>query len=59
MCIATQGKMQVPLSAEDVCFCASMDGCNGGQIDTPWKHIKDGLIGGRAGAVSGGQYVHA
>merc|ERR1719382_1761652 len=40
----------VPLSAEDVCFCGSWDGCGGGMIDAPWTHIK------RAGAVTGGQY---
>ena len=31
---------KVPLSAEDICFCASEDGCNGGDIDTPWEHVK-------------------
>jgi len=50
MCIATNGALQVPLSAEDVCFCASEDGCDGGQIDVPWSFIK------RDGAVTGGQY---
>jgi cathepsin B len=50
MCIATGGKLEVPLSAEDVCFCASEDGCGGGQIDTPWDYIKN------SGSVSGGQY---
>merc|ERR1712149_141605 len=32
MCIATEGKIMFPLSAEDVCFCASEDGCDGGDI---------------------------
>jgi len=50
MCIATNASVMVPLSAQDVCFCASDDGCQGGQIDTPWQYISDG------GAVSGGQY---
>jgi cathepsin B len=50
MCIATDAKMMVPLSAEDVCFCASEDGCDGGDISTPWDYVK------RHGAVSGGQY---
>jgi cathepsin B len=50
MCIATDAKMMVPLSAEDVCFCSSFDGCDGGQITTPWNYIS------RKGAVSGGQY---
>eukprot|EP00928_Gymnodinium_smaydae_P086400 TRINITY_DN7048_c0_g2_i1.p1 TRINITY_DN7048_c0_g2~~TRINITY_DN7048_c0_g2_i1.p1 ORF type:complete len:461 (+),score=85.16 TRINITY_DN7048_c0_g2_i1:931-2313(+) len=50
MCIATNGSIMVPLSAQDVCFCANDDGCDGGQIDTPWEYIKEN------GAVSGGQY---
>jgi cathepsin B len=50
MCIATKGSMLFPISAQDVCFCASMDGCGGGQITTPWSHIK------MEGAPSGGQY---
>merc|ERR1719273_2333911 len=29
MCIATNGAMMEPLSAQDVCFCASYDGCDG------------------------------
>jgi cathepsin B len=49
MCISTNGSMAVPLSAQDVCFCASFNGCEGGQIDTPWSHISS------QGAVSGGQ----
>jgi len=50
MCIATNATLMVPLSAQDVCFCSSSDGCGGGQIDTPWNYIKE------SGAVSGGQY---
>jgi cathepsin B len=50
LCIATDAKYQVPLSAEDICFCASEDGCGGGDIDTPWEHVKE------HGAVTGGQY---
>jgi len=50
MCIATNASMMVPLSAEDVCFCASDDGCGGGDINSPWDYIK------KSGAVSGGQY---
>ena len=49
LCIASNASIQVPLSAQDICFCASFDGCSGGQITTPWNHIA------RAGAVSGGQ----
>lgn len=50
MCIATNGSISVPLSAQDVCFCASKNGCGGGDTDTPWSYIKE------TGAVSGGQY---
>jgi len=49
LCIATNGTIAVPLSAQDVCFCSSMDGCGGGQITTPWDHIHSN------GAVTGGQ----
>merc|ERR1719271_1652421 len=27
MCISSNATIAVPLSAQDVCFCASMDGC--------------------------------
>merc|ERR1719171_2220050 len=50
MCIATNASLMYPLSAQDVCFNANPDGCNGGMIDTPWSYIK------RHGAVTGGQY---
>jgi len=53
MCIATDASLQLPLSAQDVCFCAGgifSGGCDGGQIDTPWSFIKG------KGAVTGGQY---
>merc|ERR1712151_1108126 len=50
MCIATNASLLTPLSAQDVCFCASDDGCDGGDINTPWSYIRD------SGAVSGGQY---
>ena len=33
-----------------MCFCSSFDGCDGGQIDTPWQYISS------TGAVTGGQY---
>jgi len=49
LCISTNGTIKVPLSAQDVCFCASMNGCGGGQITSPWTHIAS------AGAVTGGQ----
>ena len=50
MCIATDGRLLVPLSAQDVCFNSNLDGCDGGQIDTPWTFMT------HHGAVSGGQY---
>jgi len=50
MCIATNGSLMMPLSPQDVCFCANPDGCGGGMIETPWSHIKS------SGAVTGGQY---
>jgi len=50
MCIATKAALMEPLSAEDVCFCGSFNGCDGGQIDTPWNFIK------RKGSVTGGQF---
>jgi cathepsin B len=51
LCIATNGETAVPLSAQDVCFCSSDDGCQGGQITTPWEYI------GRKGAVTGNQQL--
>merc|ERR1712226_428119 len=50
LCIATDGKAKLPLSAESLCFCASDDGCDGGDILTPWQFIKD------EGLVTGGQF---
>jgi len=50
LCIATNGTAMVPLSAQDVCFGASDDGCQGGDISSPWDFIQ------RDGAVTGGQY---
>jgi cathepsin B len=50
MCIASEGKILAPISAQDVCFCSEDDGCDGGMINTPWEHIKS------EGAVTGGQY---
>merc|ERR1719329_2026193 len=49
LCIATKAAFAVPLSAQDVCFCASDNGCGGGDIVSPWEFIKKG-------AVTGGQY---
>merc|ERR1712093_654226 len=49
LCISTNGTIAVPLSAQDVCFNSNMDGCDGGQISTPWSYIS------RKGVVTGGQ----
>jgi len=49
LCIATNGSMALPISANDVCFCASENGCGGGDIQSPWEFIQKG-------AVTGGQY---
>jgi len=46
LCISTKGKVAVPLSANDVCFCGSDDGCDGGDIVSPWEHIKRGTVTG-------------
>ena len=44
-CIATGGAVAVPLSAQDVCFNANVDGCDGGQIVTPWTYVaKTGAV---------------
>ena len=39
-CITSNVAFLMPLSAQDVCFFASSDECNDGQIDTPWDYIK-------------------
>ena len=55
MCIAHIDKasntsnIMLPLSAQSLCFCASSDGCNGGDVFTPWSHIQT------LGLVTGGQ----
>lgn len=46
MCIATKGAIAVPLSAQDVCFCASYDGCGGGYLDDTWEYVKSGAVSG-------------
>lgn len=50
MCIATNAKILLPLSAQDVCFCGSDDGCSGGFVEEPWDYIR------LHGAVTGSQY---
>jgi cathepsin B len=49
MCIATNATIMLPLSAQDVCFNANEDGCDGGQITTPWDYIQS------TGSVTGSQ----
>jgi cathepsin B len=50
LCIATGGKVQVPLSAQETCFCAQSDGCDGGMLATGWEYTK------KHGLATGGQY---
>ena len=42
----------MPLSSRDLCFCASSNGCNGGELRPAWQHIMN------AGLVTGGQFNH-
>jgi len=54
LCIATKGKIVQPFSANDVCFCASENGCGGGDISSPWDFIKSGAVsGGQVGSTDG------
>jgi cathepsin B len=50
LCIASKAKYKVPLSSQETCFCASMDGCDGGQVNTPWDYLSQN------GIATGGQY---
>ena len=52
LCIYSNGTVAVPLSAQETCFCASQDGCSGGDLNTPWSYISD------AGLSVGGQNNH-
>merc|ERR1719162_1513279 len=49
MCISTNATLMLPLSAQDVCFNSNEDGCQGGQISTPWNYVQN------TGVVTGGQ----
>merc|ERR1719261_505165 len=40
MCIATNASLLLPLSAQDVCFCGSDNGCDGGFVEEPWDYIR-------------------
>jgi cathepsin B len=48
-CIASNATIFAPFSAEDICFNANRDGCNGGSVVQPWTYIK------RKGVVTGTQ----
>ena len=50
LCIATNGSVAQPFSAQSLCFCASENGCAGLDVFTPWKFIHD------HGLVTGGQF---
>jgi cathepsin B len=50
MCIATNGSVVVPLSAQQLCFCASDDGCQGNNLYQLWMYITT------EGLATGGQY---
>ena len=48
LCIATEGKTMVPLSAQDLCFNSNPDGCNGGSPNMAWDYImKKGIVSGK------------
>lgn len=49
LCIATNGTVQVPLSAQQLCFCSNPDGCGGGYLPDAWEYVQ------RTGLVTGGQ----
>lgn len=57
MCIATDGATMLPLSAQELCFCSSFDGCGGGFPLSAWQWIgKNGLVTG--GQISDGPFDH-
>lgn len=51
LCINTNATIMVPLSSQQMCFCAKFagNGCNGGQVGASWSFIE------RTGLVTGGQ----
>jgi len=53
LCIGTNATIKVPLSAQDMCFCAEYNGCDGGMLYTAWERIKS------HGLVTGGQYQNS
>jgi len=50
LCVGTGGAIDVPLSAENLCFCAEAKGCQGGMLNTAWEYVRGN------GLVTGGQY---
>jgi len=47
LCIYSNGTITVPLSAQQTCFCAQEEGCQGGQLETAWDYIQtEGLVTG-------------
>ena len=47
LCIATDGSIAIPLSANELCFCSSVSGCSGGEPEAAWEYIqKHGLATG-------------
>jgi len=53
LCVYTNGTILVPLSAQEMCFCASSDGCNGGDLNTPWDYIQSNGLSTGAGQGNG------
>jgi cathepsin B len=48
LCISTEGKTIMPLSAQDLCFNSNPDGCNGGSPNAAWDFIKkEGIVSGK------------
>ncbi len=46
--------MQVPLSAQDLCFCSSYDGCGGGFPESAFDYVKSsGIVSGNQQTFSG------
>lgn len=39
LCIATNGSIQLPLSAQELCFCANNDGCGEGFPENAWAYV--------------------
>jgi len=53
LCIATNASIMVPLSSQELCFCASADGCSGGDLNTPWSYINSNGLTTGAGQGNG------